>query len=301
MGGRARFRFIVAPSALAGMPPGWQRARVIVSHANAKWYAATGPLPVRGGAVAVPELAFACHVEPGGDKARARGARGAGRGRRAPGGAAPRARVWTGGPQAAPAPAPAQPPPFPRAPRPRRAQHVHLTLLGSARRRGGLVLGGFEHVAQCRLAVGHLAALVPQQHAAVARRVTLAWSPPAAPGGGGDEDGSDAGSGAADGGGGGGADQRGGGAAPAGRGLRQVVEVTAVRLSRSGAAAAAAAAAGAGEPGVAACGEAAGEAALAEVADGAREGQAAARDGAGGREGAASAGRDGSGAWQLDG
>jgi hypothetical protein len=62
MGNRARYRFVLAPWTLEGLPPGWARCRVVVTHANTKWYAATDALPVRGGAVAVPELAFTCHV-----------------------------------------------------------------------------------------------------------------------------------------------------------------------------------------------------------------------------------------------
>jgi hypothetical protein len=139
-------------------------------------------------------------------------------------------------------------------------QHVHLTILGSTRRRGGLVLGAFEHVTQCRLPLSPLAAAAPQQHAAAARRVGLSWAPPVVPPSSSQEG------------------PLGTNAVPSRHGLRLRVEVTAVRLSRSDSAAGSSGGGGGGVGAVAAQ--------LGEVADAARQ------TGEGGRPRGTAAGED---------
>ncbi|GBF92630.1 hypothetical protein Rsub_05244 [Raphidocelis subcapitata] len=124
---RVRYRFRLEASEVEGLPAALRRVRAVVSKAEGaragKWYASTPPVPVAGGAAALPELTFACHLTRDADK------------------------------------------------------DVHLTLLGSRQPRGGrLLLTGFGHVAQARIALRPLAdAAADQGRAGVAQRLAVPW------------------------------------------------------------------------------------------------------------------------------
>jgi hypothetical protein len=64
----AHFRFMLAPSRLEGIPASFQRVKLVVSHSNGHWYAASSASDVHaragsgGGEASFQELSFTCHV-----------------------------------------------------------------------------------------------------------------------------------------------------------------------------------------------------------------------------------------------